>query len=808
MAKTVATTGKVKGKKTRSTQRQTRSYTRIQIWKQLNTVAIVGLLLLLFYPPYFRGLFFASEMLPSQIATALLFGLVLAVKLHKRDLSFLSHPLDFAVLAYALGYVLSLPVAASMPDAVKGMLKAVDYLVIYWLVIELVNSRFLIRTALNVLYVSALGVAIVGIGAAAGYIHFPDAIVDGRIYSTLQYPNVTSAYLAAASLLGFAFWQGCSRFLYRLAYALGNFLLIAASLATLSKGGWIVLALGLVLFAAGLPWRRWPRFAYNAALATGASLIASRGLLAGPQGLLDVFWRWLLIGALVAALGELAATGAGLALRKITRDKMRYIKYAVIALVILGIGAGSMAAAVNPSQFERFLPAQFAQRLATFSLEDSSFVTRADFAATAWRIIKEHPVLGTGAGGWNALYHQYQDYQFFTTEVHNHFLQVWVEAGIFGFAAFLAIWAILGYTLFGMRRSLTGDEHWPIIWGTGVAALAMGAHSAIDFTLSLPSVCILLWALLGLVRGCHTLSRAGEPAAVVKGKKQRLKLLETGPVLRAAAGIIAVLVLLYFSATMYSAERSAIAGTAALKQKDAQRWVDCLERAARLDPFTASYRVNLAQALLPNASDKEETASLKLRLLVQQLDEAERMEPNSVKVQGAVCSLYFSIGRFDKAQNVAERLVTINPWDKNNYEARGRTSVYQGLYLLERKEENQAETYLVRAFDLPAAVEKQAGAVPPDRLQFWQGSQLEVTPAMELAVGQAAFLKGDYAKAADYLKAAYANEQLKSQAVSWLAATFKAMKDENQLAPLLTELNATGTVTSEEYKRLLSVKGL
>ena len=61
--------------------------------------------------------------------------------------------------------------------------------------------------------------------------------------------------------------------------------------------------------------------------------------------------------------------------------------------------------------------------------DNASYVTRLDLCAGL-----EHsqglPRL-RGRSRWDGLYHRYQDYLLHQT-VHNHFIQVWVEAGTIG----------------------------------------------------------------------------------------------------------------------------------------------------------------------------------------------------------------------------------------------------------------------------------------------------------------------------------------------------------------------------------------
>jgi len=149
---------------------------------------------LLFYPPYFRGLFFDKELLPTHVITALIYGLVWVDKFRRRDLRFIQNPLDYAVLAYAGAYLLSLIGAVHIGDAIKGFLKALNYFMVYWMVTQVVRDYRRYETVLKVLFASALGVAAIGIAAATGYSHYPGAFEDGTYFplcSTTTLPPYT-----------------------------------------------------------------------------------------------------------------------------------------------------------------------------------------------------------------------------------------------------------------------------------------------------------------------------------------------------------------------------------------------------------------------------------------------------------------------------------------------------------------------------------------------------------------------------------------------------------------------------------------
>ena len=99
--------------------------------KWLSLIIFVAALLLIFYPPYIQGLFFDRNMFPYHIFTAVVFTLLWADKIRRKDYTFLHTPLDWAVLAYAGAYLLSLIGAVHPGDAFYGFLRILNYFVIF-----------------------------------------------------------------------------------------------------------------------------------------------------------------------------------------------------------------------------------------------------------------------------------------------------------------------------------------------------------------------------------------------------------------------------------------------------------------------------------------------------------------------------------------------------------------------------------------------------------------------------------------------------------------------------------------------------
>ncbi|HBQ25231.1 MAG TPA: hypothetical protein DD791_02450, partial [Syntrophomonas sp.] len=142
---------------------------KTNINKWLTLALFIALAVLIFYPPYVRGLFFNENIFIYHILTALVFIFIWVEKIRRRDYSFLRTPLDWAVLAYVAAYLLSLFGAVHPGEALYGFLRALNLFMVYWMVTQVVKDYQGYEKILQVLLASGAGVAAIGILAATGY---------------------------------------------------------------------------------------------------------------------------------------------------------------------------------------------------------------------------------------------------------------------------------------------------------------------------------------------------------------------------------------------------------------------------------------------------------------------------------------------------------------------------------------------------------------------------------------------------------------------------------------------------------------
>ncbi|MFA4885783.1 MAG: polymerase, partial [Desulfotomaculaceae bacterium] len=170
-------------------------------------IAFWGLAILLFFPPYFRGLFFAAEQEKALLFAALVFWVVFTWCWLQGDYKFLATPLDCFVLALPVVYVFSSFVAVNKGLAVEEVVKNTLYFLTFWSVARIVRRQRDAESILKVIYISAVGVAMTGLATTTGLIDIIDGFKKGRIFSTYQYPNALASLLGGVAFMGTYLWH-------------------------------------------------------------------------------------------------------------------------------------------------------------------------------------------------------------------------------------------------------------------------------------------------------------------------------------------------------------------------------------------------------------------------------------------------------------------------------------------------------------------------------------------------------------------------------------------------------------------------
>lgn len=728
----------------------------------LPVVTFIFLGILIFYPPFFRGLFFKEDMFLYHIFTALVFLLIWVQKLYQKDYTLLKTPLDWAVLAYAGAYLLSLIGAVHPGEAFYGFLRVLNYFIVFWMVTQVVKNFRDYKTILQVLLAAGTGVAVIGLLAATGYSNYPAAF-DGRvILSTLQYTNTTAAYLAVISLLAITLVTVEKKYSIRVIYTIAAFLMILVILCTLSKGAWLIFVIGAILLLAVMPGvnKISSLWALAVALAAaGATYTKFYPAIVAEQAAL----AYLLIGVLVVAVGMLVWEGL-VYVHNRKGYKVTLAMAAILLLVVLGAGGMVLSNQDSPLQAEAIL--EELTGLTDFS--HNSYTSRADFIRWGLDIVKDHPVNGAGAGGWNALYHQYQDYLFFTTEAHNHFIQVWVEAGTIGLLAFLAIWILFfraAYHTYSRARTNRNTDQQILIGGTFTAAVALGIHAAIDFDLSLASIALVLWILFALVSTAQSINNQDKPTPS--------KFAHLLPVANIGIAVLCTLLLFIYGCSYYSAHKHAITASTALhavssdksEQEQNELFQTALkhyEKATQLNSLDAEYHADLAYVYaLTYLSLKEsghQLAGQAYQQAASAVEKAAGLKPYDPKVRSSLLNTANMLGEFSLTLQQAEGPILSNPNDINGYEALVKVLAAGLEYYQQEGDKEQTDQLAQKIVDAQLKLEEQKAKINPNRT--WHGSPLRLSPEAQYHIAQANYLLGNYQESLAILEP-YTNNLLK-----------------------------------------------
>ncbi len=317
-----------------------------------------------------------------------------------------------------------------------------------------------------------------------------------QLAEPVGYWNALGLLTAVAILLALGF-AAHGRAATRAAAAVALVPLLATLYFTFSRGALVALVAGIVVQVALEP-RRVRLLASSALLGMPAALgvlQASRlHALTGPGASLSTAQGEgrRLAGAL-AALAFAAAVGAvalQLAERRIRLPDraVRVLLAAVAAAAALGV-VGVVAAAGGPGALADRVTTGFSEPLPASEgdlqrrLLSVSGNGRTDYWRVAWTMTRDEPLLGTGAGSFEAHWLRDRPVSFHARDAHNLYLETLAELGPVGLAVLLATLAL---PLVALRRA----RRFPLGPAAGGALAAYLLHAGVDWDWEIPAVTV------------------------------------------------------------------------------------------------------------------------------------------------------------------------------------------------------------------------------------------------------------------------------------------------------------------------------
>ena len=155
------------------------------------------LCILLFYPPFFKGLFFQKEILITHILSFGLFIIYLVNKATRGEKIKLNTPFDYIGLLFIGAYILPIIFRqwADLREAMGLILRYTNFYVVYLMLKDYAGEEKYMNWILDIFILSGVVTAIIGLLGAGGYVNLQDVVLGNRISSTFQYPNTLAAFL-------------------------------------------------------------------------------------------------------------------------------------------------------------------------------------------------------------------------------------------------------------------------------------------------------------------------------------------------------------------------------------------------------------------------------------------------------------------------------------------------------------------------------------------------------------------------------------------------------------------------------------
>lgn len=339
-------------------------------WILLSLLAIV-----VFYPPYLRGLYFETEQLPAEVFVFIIYIVFLVYKFLKQDKKFIKTPLEYVSLGFVLVYFISIFGAVGTREAIGEWLKYCMFFAVFIMLSELLKTDRAKLFVLWTIVASALGISIIGIDGVAGSKLtgmlngffkalgagkdvFFGIFVGNRINSTFQYPNATAAYLIAVFFVAVALMMLSKKIYIKLVAGISSYIFLITFMLTLSRGAVIFLPIAGVFFIIMQPVGYRIRSILNMIPSIVGMLLTVTKLsnyMASPDGNAANIWKYFIVGILITAVIQTIIEISDRAISKVCADnenikkKLRIVGYVLCGFAVVLIIAGSLIVVTTKS---------------------------------------------------------------------------------------------------------------------------------------------------------------------------------------------------------------------------------------------------------------------------------------------------------------------------------------------------------------------------------------------------------------------------------------------------------------------------
>lgn len=600
---------------------------------------------------------------------------------------------DIFALVFYLSYLASTFRAGDLHEAVVTDLRLAGYLALYfWYRFCRPQPDFLQRLGF-ILFSSAVVCSMLT-WLAAWEVWKVEGVYAGEILqTTFEYKNTGAIFLALALSLGQWLFAFETRLKWEKVVQIAASALIFVTLCgTQSRTVWLLFALQtmilLWLFRRQLP----SSLTYYAA-------VVFPSLIGGSFAL-----RYLNEGFLALSFFAVGSSIAGSVLLYLLLDRF-CAKANLPSAKLMGLFGG---AALVILIFGLSMSNGPLAKLAHLSLDDSSLRERYYLIQDAWKIIRQNIWVGAGGQGWDAYYLKYQTYAYYAENIHNMFLQTWLEAGIFGLLAFSTIMGL------GLAYSLRIRTEEPPLKILVIFFWMLCFHSIVDFDLSFGEISLLFWLCLAVIANEHRKSSLPVLQIKLKGYCRQ------GIIFGCGALVIFAGILL--TARLWFEQSKQL-----LAEGNTEGSIISLQRSLSLDPYNINTLVRLAQLNLRLAQFGPDYIARSIGYG----EKAVAVKPSEPMGHYVLGQAYLTVGKVDLGLEQLELNRQYHPNLLSAYEDLTQAYLAAAKSCLVSNEKQRALGYLACIKPIVDIVKQKSREYPPDVFAEWDDEPvLKVSPLL------------------------------------------------------------------------------
>lgn len=726
----------------------------------LRWIGTIGLALFLVIFPYERGLFNGYELsFEGPIYGALIFGYILmavtAVYVFRSSqLNSFRGILSIAVMLLPFIYWLSSLQAVS--DYYAKFMTLVYFLLAFLFISSLyfTESKLSRKTIEYAIMLSSYLIVLFGLLILFGQMYYNDALWlahDGyRLASVFQYSNTYGGFLVALFLVSLYYAVHCIRPSARIIHAAMLVPIWISFMLTYSRGAIVVIPVMVLILLLFL--RLTKQIAYIVFMVL--SVLVSMAILGKLTTNVDAIaklvqptetkapspislfsslplqsWGLLLLGIIITAglivlYHAKADAFLEAKLAKLSAYKWSFAAVPVITIVITAVAAGSL---LGSSAIRGLLPDKIAARFENINFQQHSVLERLTFYKDGLHAAEDYPLLGAGGGAWRAMYEQYQNNPYSSSQAHSFFVQVLVEIGwigLFALTGLLAFVYLLYIRLFIRYPELRGSH---LIFF--ILSLTLLLHSAIDFDMSYVYISALVFISLGCMLAPYSSKLIIER---LRGKTEQSWQKAAYPAVIGLLSLILLFVAIRENSAVQKFEKAY--ALAAQQQTSLDQLLPMLNEAIDLSPKHSIFSLTKADWLQQAYSQKTVVSLLDDALSA--VKHAREFDPYNRALLMSQYRLLQEKGLLEDSLAIIDEGVSKFPWNINLYEAAVTSYVKAHQTALAEQKDAKAKEYAQRVNDLSNEIKRRIDQLATLPAEQQQGASFTFTPVMEEAIAQ------------------------------------------------------------------------